>query len=187
MLKANLACGCSPERVQMPSMTWLQFLRTVEWLTVIAVNVTVLYYLYPVYKRTKSRALMLIGYADLIWTFVSICNHTIGVERMTYNMTVTYRTLSYLSDIGASVLDCIGFLMLMRAFLKLHESRFGPPEEGESKRQWKVFALTQGGFTGIKARWLDIVRPPHATRVWGGRLTCFLPNRKPRRLQKLST
>jgi len=123
-------------------MTWLQFLNTAEWLSVIGVNVTVLYCIYPIYKRTRSRALVLLGYAYLIGTFDVVCNHTIGAERMTYKIAVTYRTFHYLIYIGVTLLGGIGLLKLLNAFLKLHESKFGPPEDGGTPS----VPLVRGGF-----------------------------------------
>ena len=85
-------------------MTWLTCLYNAHWVTGVAVSVTVLYSIYPAYKRTRSLALLLLGYAYLINAFLLICDQTIGRGHMTRPEYMVYRTLRQLTGIVDSVL-----------------------------------------------------------------------------------
>jgi hypothetical protein len=99
------------------TVTWLEFLRNAELTVLICANVVLLYSVYPAYKRTRNVGLLLLGYGYLISTFVTVCDLTIGRDRMSapvYNGYHTVRAFCYIID---AVLCTVGLLLLLRAFL----------------------------------------------------------------------
>jgi purine-cytosine permease-like protein len=98
------------------TMTWLKFISSAEWVVQICANVVILCALYPLYKRTKNIAFLLLGYGYLIGTFNTICDQTIGLEHMTSAVYVGYRILRRLAYIADCLLCTAGLLLLLRTF-----------------------------------------------------------------------
>ena len=103
-------------------MTLNTFLFNARWITFIASNVTVLYFLYPAYKRTKSLAIALLFYGYLLGTFLEITSRTIGKTHMTHVEWIGYWTLWDLTYIATCIIGATGFIVLLRDYLKLHAS-----------------------------------------------------------------
>jgi len=103
-------------------MSWLRFLHNAGWITQIAVNVTALYYIYPLYKRTRHKGFLLWGFALLVATFDVICDHTIGLSRMTGATYYIYFTARYLAYIAVNIVSVIGTILIIRSFLDMHAS-----------------------------------------------------------------
>ena len=91
-------------------------------MTFIACNVTVLYCLYPAYKRTKSSALALLSFAYLITIFLDITYRTIGKSRMTHAEYEGYWTVYGLTYIVTCIIGATGLIILLRDVVKLHAS-----------------------------------------------------------------
>lgn len=99
-------------------MTWLEFLRDAESTVQLCVNVVLLYALYPAYRRTRNVGLLLLGYGYLIGTFDTICDLTIGRDRMSAPVYTGYHTVRAFSYIIDVILCTVGLLLLLRAFLE---------------------------------------------------------------------
>jgi hypothetical protein len=133
----------------MPAAAWLRFLYQAEGLAWIAVNVTVLFMIYPAYRRTKSLALLLLGWAYLIGAFDSICDDTSGLTRLfgtDYNI---YHTFRRFSDIVICILSGTGLILLVRSFLRLKGQV--EPEASENMDTTKA----PGFFRRVFARMME--------------------------------
>jgi hypothetical protein len=114
-------------------MNWVHFFYFAGHLLQIIANVIILYKIFPLYKRTKQLSFLLLFYAYLIGTFDTICDLTIGQNKMVGSTYIAYysmRRLAYISDI---VLFLIGFLLLLDSYIRYYESASTkPPENGDS-------------------------------------------------------
>jgi hypothetical protein len=99
-------------------MEWLRFIYNAGWVLQICANVVLLYSIYPAYKRTKHRAFLFLGYAYLISIFNTICDQTIGHNRMAGAGYFAYHTERGLAYIADTVLFTIGILLLVHPYLK---------------------------------------------------------------------
>ena len=131
--------GSSPEaqetrpRPRAPSinMTWLTFLSNTSALVTITANVIVIFYVFPAFKQTKRRALVLLGSACLLGIFDTLCDHTIGSNRMAHDDYVIYRTLRWFAHLVATGLETTGIVLLTQSYLRSFQPE--PPSLPEEK------------------------------------------------------
>jgi hypothetical protein len=100
-------------------MTWLSFLFHLSLIIGLVAHLTVLYCVYPAFKRTKNPGFLFLFFGFLIGTFILISEHTIGLNYMPALQHGIYITSLRFASYGATVLEACGIVALTRAYLLL--------------------------------------------------------------------
>jgi hypothetical protein len=96
---------------------WLRFLFHVSYAVTVIADITVLFFVWPAYKRTRQRAFLFLALAFAVGVFDTICDHTIGLIRMGHTDLIAYRTLRNVAHYGVIIFGAVGVILLTRLYL----------------------------------------------------------------------
>ncbi len=98
-------------------MSWLRFLSYVSLSLTVAVNVIILCYAYPAFRRTRDKAFVFLAVACALGIVVTVHDHTVIPQSSTdhdYIIARTFRRFAYFVD---EILWCTGLVLLIRSHL----------------------------------------------------------------------
>jgi prolipoprotein diacylglyceryltransferase len=104
-------------------MTWLKFLFHFSFVYDTALNVILLFTVYPAFRFTRHRGFEFLFWSALLAMFDVICDHTIGLQHMADPGYTIYRTLRKFTHFTVNGLGTAGIILLTRWFLSLLRPR----------------------------------------------------------------
>jgi protein-S-isoprenylcysteine O-methyltransferase Ste14 len=97
--------------------TWLKILFYTSYAITVIADVTVLFAVWPAYKRTRHRAFLYIAAALVLGIFDTVCDHTLGQSDMSPAQYIPYRTIRRFAYFADIILWATGLILLTRSYL----------------------------------------------------------------------
>ena len=98
-------------------MEWLRFLFNLSLLISIGVDVIVLCYVFPAFRRTRNRAFLFIAIACVLGVVDTVWDHTVALQSVSDHDYIILRTFRRFAYFANCIFFGMGIVLLARPYL----------------------------------------------------------------------